>query len=95
MSIIGHDYGLRLNRFLRGVIPKPGAVQPGEGSPVDRRVRVGDPSLRLKSGCAQDDAANQKEFEMSHYPIMLVLVISIGFLVPKAAAQSDQYSKMA
>ena len=25
----------------------------------------------------------------------LVLVISIGFLVPKAAAQSDQYSKMA
>jgi hypothetical protein len=24
-----------------------------------------------------------------------VLVISIGFLVPKAAAQSDQYSKMA
>jgi hypothetical protein len=27
--------------------------------------------------------------------IMLVLVISIGFLVPKAAAQSDQYPKMA
>ena len=25
----------------------------------------------------------------------LVLVISIGFFVPKAAAQSDQYSKMA
>ena len=25
----------------------------------------------------------------------LVLVISIGFLVPKAAAQSDKYSKMA
>ena len=24
----------------------------------------------------------------------LVLVISIGFLVPKAAAQSDKYSKM-
>jgi hypothetical protein len=27
--------------------------------------------------------------------IMLVLVISIGFLVPKAMAQSDKYSKMA
>ena len=27
--------------------------------------------------------------------IMLVLVISICFLVPKAAAQSDKYSKMA
>jgi hypothetical protein len=27
--------------------------------------------------------------------IMLVPVISIGFLVPKAAAQSDKYSKMA
>jgi hypothetical protein len=26
---------------------------------------------------------------------MLVLVISIGFLVPKAMAQSDKYSKMA
>src|SRR5947208_10891679 len=26
---------------------------------------------------------------------VLVLVISIGFLVPKAAAQSDKYSKMA
>jgi len=25
----------------------------------------------------------------------LVLVITIGFLVPKAAAQSDKYSKMA
>ena len=25
----------------------------------------------------------------------LVLVISIGFLVPKVAAQSDKYSKMA
>ncbi len=56
---------------------------------------MGDPSLRLKSGCAQDDAANQKKFKLSHYPIMLVLVISIGFLVPKAAAQSDKYSKMA
>jgi hypothetical protein len=27
--------------------------------------------------------------------MMLVLVISIGFLVPKAMAQSDKYSKMA
>jgi hypothetical protein len=27
--------------------------------------------------------------------IMLLLVISISFLVPKAAAQSDKYSKMA
>jgi len=27
--------------------------------------------------------------------IMLVLVISIGFLVPKAAAQSDKYPRMA
>jgi hypothetical protein len=28
-------------------------------------------------------------------PIMLVLVITVGFLVPKGAAQSDKYSKMA
>ena len=27
--------------------------------------------------------------------VALMLVISIGFLVPKAAAQSDKYSKMA
>jgi hypothetical protein len=27
--------------------------------------------------------------------IMVLLVISIGFLVPTAAAQSDKYSKMA
>jgi energy-converting hydrogenase Eha subunit F len=26
---------------------------------------------------------------------MLALVITVGFLVPKAAAQSDKYSKMA
>jgi hypothetical protein len=38
--------------FWRGVIPKPGAVQPGEGSPTDRRMRAGDPSLRLKNGSA-------------------------------------------
>jgi hypothetical protein len=42
--------------FLRGVIPKPGAVQPGEGPPIDRRMHAGDPSLHLKSGSAQDDA---------------------------------------
>jgi hypothetical protein len=27
--------------------------------------------------------------------IMFVLVITVGFLVPQAAAQSDKYSKMA
>jgi hypothetical protein len=43
----------------RGVIPKPGALQPGEGSPIDRRMRAGDPSLRLKSGSAQDDATER------------------------------------
>ena len=50
----------RLSGFVKihpeGVIPKLGAFQPSEGSPLDRRVRVGDPSLRPKNGYAQDDA---------------------------------------
>jgi hypothetical protein len=57
-------------RCLRGVFPKPGAVQPGEGSPIDRRMRVGDPSLRPKSGCAQDDAVHQKKSKLSHYHLL-------------------------
>ena len=32
---------------------------------------------------------------MARGSTIMVLVISIGFLVPKAAAQSDKYSKMA
>ena len=32
---------------------------------------------------------------MARGSMIMLLVISIGFLVPKAAAQSDQYSKMA
>ena len=32
------------DRFLRGVIPNPGAAQPGEGSPVDTRMRLEIPS---------------------------------------------------
>jgi len=46
--------------MLGGVIPKPGVVQPGEGSRV-KILRASyrsapDPSLRLKSGSGQDDA---------------------------------------
>jgi len=43
--------------FSEDVIPKAGAVQPAEGSRVKlRRFQyVRDPSLRLKSGSAQDD----------------------------------------
>ncbi len=40
-------------------------------------------------------AATRKRMISIMAKIMLVLVISICFLVPKAAAQSDQYSKMA
>jgi hypothetical protein len=41
-----------------GVIPKPGAVQPGEGSRAKPfpAMSARDPSLRLKNGSAQDDA---------------------------------------
>ncbi len=28
---------------------------------------MGDPSLRLKNGCAQDDAEMGREFKLSHY----------------------------
>jgi hypothetical protein len=46
--------------FLGCIIAKPGAVQPGEGSPVAKGMRcAGDPSLRLKNGSAQDDAARR------------------------------------
>jgi hypothetical protein len=41
----------------RGVIPKcPRFYKRAEGSPVANGVEAGDPSLRLKNGCAQDDA---------------------------------------
>jgi len=46
--------------FLEGVIPKSGALQPDEGSPYPS-VCAGDPSLRLKNGCAQDDAVEELE----------------------------------
>jgi len=49
---------LSLSSFFRGVIPRPNAVQSGEGYPIDGDMRPGDPSLRLKSGSAQDDATN-------------------------------------
>jgi hypothetical protein len=49
--------GLGVHQFesvlWKSVVPKPGAVQPGEGSPIGKGV--GDPPLRLKSGCAQED----------------------------------------
>jgi hypothetical protein len=50
---------------FEGVIPKRGAVQPGEGYSVDKGMRVREipsaslragSSLRLKSGSAQDGA---------------------------------------
>jgi len=37
--------------FFEGVFPKPGAVQPGEGSPVDKCMRGEIPS-RCRSGQA-------------------------------------------
>src|SRR5271156_3098145 len=42
------------------VSPRSGAVQPDEGSP-ELSVCAGDPSLRLKDGCAQDDAEEELE----------------------------------
>jgi len=56
----------------QGVIPKsPRSYQRAEGSPVARSVVTGDPSLRLKNGCAQDDAIDERrchqKFKMSHY----------------------------
>jgi len=56
----------------QGVIPKnPRFYQRAEGSPVAHSVVAGDPSLRLKNGCAQDDAIDQRrchqKFKMSHY----------------------------
>jgi len=56
----------------QGVIPKsPRSYQRAEGSPVARRVVAGDPSLRLKNGCAQDDAIDERrchqKFKMSHH----------------------------
>ncbi len=46
-----------------GVIPKPGALRPGEGSrggiPGRSPVCARDPSLRLKNGCGQDDAGRK------------------------------------
>jgi hypothetical protein len=45
------------NLHLGGVIPKrPRFYQRAEGSPVAHSVVAGDPSFRLKNGCAQDDA---------------------------------------
>jgi hypothetical protein len=40
-------------------------------------------------------AARESTREIMISIMALVLVISIGFLLPKAAAQSDKYSKMA
>ena len=51
---------LQFGVFREGVIPKPGALPPGGGSPVEPFPTVfvvaRDPSLRLKNGSAQDDA---------------------------------------
>jgi len=41
---------------FKGVIPTdPRFHQRAEGSPVAQSLVTGDPSLRLKNGCAQDD----------------------------------------
>ena len=44
--------------------------QRAEGSPVARSLVAGDPSLRLKNGCAQDDAvtgtATRSGFKLRH-----------------------------
>jgi len=58
--------------MLQGAIPKsPRSYQRAEGSPVARLVVAGDPSLRLKNGCAQDDAIDERrcyqKYKMSHY----------------------------
>ena len=48
-------------RMLQSVIPKsPRSYQRAEGSPVAHSVVAGDPSLRLKNGCAQDDAIDER-----------------------------------
>ena len=45
--------------------PETGALLPGVGSPICHPCwGTGDPSLRLKSGCAQDDAEG-RERELS------------------------------
>jgi hypothetical protein len=52
--------------LLKGVIPKGGVLQPPEGSPSHKGMGcAGDPSLRLKSDSAQDDAT-EKTFKLSH-----------------------------
>jgi hypothetical protein len=49
------------SNFTQGVIPKrPRCYQRAEGSPVAHNILVGDPSLRLKNGFAQDDAIGPK-----------------------------------
>ena len=46
-------------RLSRGVIAKcPRFYQRAEGSPVAHGVLAGDPSLRLRNGCAQDDSVD-------------------------------------
>jgi hypothetical protein len=53
--------------------PEVPALSPaGEGSPVAHSIVAGDPSLRLKNGYAQDDAAEaeqryDKKAKLSHY----------------------------
>jgi hypothetical protein len=43
-----------------GVIPKPRVfTSGGEGYPFTPRCGQGDPSLRLKNGCAQDDPSQK------------------------------------
>src|SRR5579884_777455 len=47
--------------YYGGVIPKrPRSCQRAEGSPRAHNVVVGDPSLRLKYGYAQDDAIHER-----------------------------------
>ncbi len=44
----------------RGVIPKrPRFYQRAEGSPIAHCFVAGDTSLRLKNGCARDDAIDE------------------------------------
>jgi hypothetical protein len=63
-------------RISQGVIPKrPRFYQRAEGSPMTRNVVAGDPSLRLKNGCTQDDASDDDQrcplkFKLHHYQLV-------------------------
>ena len=60
-----------LDCFSEGMIPKPGVLYAAEGSPAEvpaAQACTRDPSLRLKYGCAQDDAERNGR-KLHHYPL--------------------------